>query len=121
MWIPERWLRAWATRRRAPTYAHDAPSEPKGPMRHGRVMAGTYLLLYRYLDERYADTVVLTFAQVEDVLGFALPAQARQHADWWTNTPTDAVTPNYSDSWVLADRTAVPNLLARTVAFDRVL
>jgi hypothetical protein len=90
-------------------------------MRHGRVMAGTYLLLYKYLDERYADTVVLTFAQVEDVLGFALPAQARQQAAWWTDVPADAATANYSDSWVLADRTAVPNLLARTVAFDRVL
>ena len=80
-------------------------------------MVGTYLLLYKYLDQRYADTVVLTFAQVEDVLGFALPAQARQQAEWWTDAPAHA----YSDSWLLADRTAVPNLLAKTVAFDRVL
>ena len=84
-------------------------------------MSGTYLLLHTYLAERYADNLVLTFAQVEDVLGFALPAQARQRAEWWTDAPADAVTPNYSDSWVLADRTAVPNLLAKTVAFDRVL
>ncbi len=84
-------------------------------------MSGTYLSLYTYLAERYADTVVLTFAQVEDVLGFALPAQARQHPEWWTNDSSDAATPNYSDSWVLADRTAVPNLLAKTVAFARVL
>jgi hypothetical protein len=77
-------------------------------------------LLYKYLDERYADTVVLTFAQVEDVLGFALPALARQQTTWWTETP-DAAMPNYSDSWILADRTALPNLLAKTVAFDRVL
>ena len=47
-------------------------------------MSGPYLLLYTYLDTRFADTVVLTFAQIEDVLGFALPAQARLQAAWWT-------------------------------------
>ena len=84
-------------------------------------MAGTYLLLYKYLDERYADTVVLTFAQVEDVLGFALPLHAFHNTAWWTDGPASEATPSHCDAWVLADRSAVPNLLAKTVAFDRVL
>ena len=84
----------------------------------GRVMSGTYLLLYKYLENRYADTVVLTFAEIEDLLGFALPDQARLHREWWTTTETNAGS-NYSDSWVLASRTAVPNLMARTVVFER--
>ena len=36
-------------------------------------MPGTYQSLYEYLEHRYANTVVLTFAQIEDLLGFPLP------------------------------------------------
>lgn len=86
---------------------------------HGRAMAGQYLLLYRYLENRYANTVVLTFAEIEDLLGFALPDQARLHQEWWTAAETNVHGPNYSDSWILASRTAVPNLVARTVIFER--
>ena len=71
-------------------------------------MSGTYVLLYKYLENRYADTVVLTFAEIEDLLGFALPEQARLQREWWTPAETDAGS-NYSDSWVLASRTAVPS------------
>ena len=85
----------------------------------GRVMAGQYQLLYRYLEDRYANTVVLTFAEIEDLLGFALPDQARLHQEWWTEAETTMAGPNYSDSWILASRTAVPNLVARTVVFER--
>jgi len=82
-------------------------------------MSGTYLLLYQYLENRYADTVVLTFAQIEDLLGFTLPDQARLHREWWTDAAPNVAGPNYSDSWILASRTAMPNLLARTVVFER--
>ena len=81
-------------------------------------MSGTYLLLYKYLENRYADTVVLTFAEIEDLLGFALPDQARLHQEWWTRAEVNG-GPTYSDSWILASRTAVPNMMARTVAFER--
>ncbi len=82
-------------------------------------MTGQYLLLYRYLEGRYATTVVLTFAEIEDLLGFALPDQARLHQEWWTDSETNRHEANYSDSWILASRTAVPNLVARTVVFER--
>jgi len=81
-------------------------------------MSGTYLLLYKYLENRYADTVVLTFAEIEDLLGFALPDQARLHQEWWTRAEVNG-GPNHSDSWILASRTAVPNMMARTVVFER--
>jgi hypothetical protein len=29
---------------------------------------------------------VLTFGQIEDLLGFALPAPARVQRDWWGNS-----------------------------------
>ena len=33
-------------------------------------MPGKYKSLYQYLENRYANRVVLTFAQIEDLLGF---------------------------------------------------
>jgi hypothetical protein len=88
----------------------------KPPM---RAMTGKYALLYKYLENRYANSVVLTFAQIEDLLGFALPDQARRDRDWWVDTEAIDAGPRYSDAWRLASRTALPNLPAQIVAFDR--
>ena len=78
-----------------------------------------YVPLYDYLANRYADTVVLTFGQLEDLLGNALPNDAHSQDDWWTSTDS-RVTASCSDAWILAGRTARPNLPARTVTFERV-
>jgi hypothetical protein len=75
--------------------------------------------LFNYLDGRYADRVVLTFGQIEDLLGFSLPALARLSADWWTNPDPNTARTRFADSWLLANRTAQPNLVALTVVFDR--
>jgi hypothetical protein len=106
-------------KRRGSTVSYQRETHADTAPRQGRVMSGKYLLLYKYLENRYADTVVLTFAEIEDLLGFALPDQARLHQEWWTDTVVNAAGPNYSDSWTLASRTAMPNLLARTVVFER--
>jgi hypothetical protein len=108
----------WMKRRRPnPSPHREARAEPPKPP--GRVMSGKYLLLYKYLENRYADTVVLTFAEIEDLLGFPLPGQARLQQEWWTDAEPGVTGPKYSDSWILASRTAVPNLVARIVVFDR--
>ena len=52
-----------------------------------RANAGEYQLLYKYLRDRYADRVVLTFAEIEDLLGFALPQQARAQSQWHEVNP----------------------------------
>jgi hypothetical protein len=101
----------------AASYPRDAQVEPAKPP--GRAMSGKYVLLYKYLENRYANTVVLTFAEIEDLLGFALPDQASRNRGWWTDAAIDAAESNYSDSWILASRTAVPNLTARIVVFER--
>jgi len=85
----------------------------------GRAMSGKYVLLYKYLENRYANTVVLTFAEIEDLLGFALPDQARLQPTWWTEARPDTAGAPHSDSWILASRSAVPNLTAKTVVFER--
>ena len=82
-------------------------------------MPGKYQLLYQYLEDRYANVVVLTFAQIEDLLGFTLPNVARVDHEWWANEASaDRLSP-HSRSWTLAKRTATPNLRAQTVVFER--
>lgn len=108
----------WMNRRASTTHKQpEADTETAKPQ--GRVMSGKYLSLYTYLENRYANTVVLTFAEIEDLLGFTLPTLARLRQEWWTNADTNMVQPCYSDSWILASRTAKPNLLAQTVVFER--
>jgi hypothetical protein len=83
------------------------------------VKAGRYQLLYQYLEGRYANTVVLTFHQIEDLLGFALPDSAHVNQTWWADDDQDGHGDAQSRSWTLASRTATANLQARTVVFER--
>ena len=109
-WIKTRWA---ATQDEDKADAHDR-------RRHGCNKAGKYRWLYEYLEKRYANTVVLTFGQVEDLLGFSLPDLARTDHEWWTIADISTAEARCSDAWTLASRTARPNLAARTVAFERV-
>src|SRR6202790_918480 len=85
----------------------------------GTAKAGKYQLLYQYLEKRFANTVVLTLTQIEDLLGFALPESAHIDQQWWANDADDGQRDSQSRSWTLASRTATPNLQAQTVAFER--
>lgn len=78
-----------------------------------------YLPLYKYLDGRYADTVVLTFSEVEDLIGITLPGAAHTEASWWDNGGSGSGASPQSHAWTRANRTATPNMPARIVVFDR--
>ena len=81
--------------------------------------AGEYQPLSKYLQDRYADRVVLTFAEIEDLLNFRLPDLARRQREWWvTADPTERPSAQ-SAAWTLANRTAVVNMAAKNVVFDR--
>ena len=92
---------------------------PAGAEAEAAGTSGKSMPLHKYLDQRYADAVVLTFAEIEDLVGCTLPDLARLSNDWWTKPEPDAVCSRFADSWIHAKRTARPNLRARTVAFDR--
>jgi hypothetical protein len=87
------------------------------PGKSGEV-PGEYATLHNYLTNRYADIVVLTFDQIEGLLGFGLPESARTQQEWWTGRDRDGDEPSYSDAWILAGMTAKPNLLVQTVVFE---
>jgi hypothetical protein len=106
---------AWL-KRRARNEEADAPiSEPAVPQGHG--MSSAYLSLHKYLANRYSDVVVLTFAQMEDLLGSPLPPSARKDPAWWNSDIHHNF--GHSNSWRLAKRTAVANLVSQTVTFER--
>jgi hypothetical protein len=111
MW---KWLASWGTVARA-----KAPDDMALTERRSTPVAGKYVLLQKYLEQRYADVTVLTFGQIEDVLGFTLPQLARTYHAWWTQGATNVEGPQHSDAWILAGRTATPNLQAGTVVFER--
>ena len=75
-----------------------------------------YRGLYTYLERRYASVVVLTFAQIESLIGRALPTPARTEREWWTDLVD---TQRHSAAWIGAGRTAAPNLGAETIRFER--
>jgi hypothetical protein len=104
-------------RRRRDTPVSEARSTIFQLERTAPSVPAEYLSLYTYLDHRYASIVVLTFAQMEALLGFALPVSACTEPDWWMGG--DAPTHWHSAAWTGAGRTAVPNLRARTVTFER--
>ena len=81
-------------------------------------VVGTYHLLHVYLRDRFANRVVLTFAEIEDLLGFRLPEAARLDGLWWQAAAHDVRSPQ-SDAWILAGRTANVSLSAQRVIFDR--
>ena len=116
MRLPD-WIEGWM--HPAPPHREPAAGARVVPRQQRRI-AGAYQALHGYLDRRYADTAVLTFEQIESLIGFALPERARTDDDWWSGEGTDAVASGHADAWRLAGRTATPNLRAGVVAFDRV-
>lgn len=81
--------------------------------------AGEYRLLHKYLRDRFADRLVLTFAQIEDLLGFSLPSPARIQREWWGAIDSLGQRTRQSDAWTLAGRSASVNLSAQCVTFER--
>jgi hypothetical protein len=78
-----------------------------------------YRPLHKYLEDRYAENLVLTFAEIEDLLGFALPDSARVTPEWWATADVPTVRTPQSRSWTEASRTAKANLPAQIVLFQR--
>ena len=110
------WLRRWLGKSPAGRPACDLPPTRSA----GTVIAGTYEALYHYLEKRYANSVVLTFAQIEDLLGFRLADAARVDPTWWSNDDLHDPRLAQSRAWTRASRTATVNLGAQTVLFERI-
>lgn len=105
------WLKSRAAGRTPPLSV--APPLSARGTRDG---TGQYQGLREYLRERFANRVVLTFAEIEDLLGFSLPEPARVDQAWWGG---GARPSTQSDAWTFVGRTATVNLVAQSVVFER--
>jgi hypothetical protein len=109
----------WITGRRRPAAHRRAEPVVNAARARAAEVCGKSAPLFKYLDERFADAVVLTFQEIEDLLGFPLPEAARLNEEWWTAADKNATPWTLADSWILAERTARPNMQARIVTFER--
>ena len=75
---------------------------------------------YRRLAEKFesadGNPIRLSFAEIEDIIGFALPESARQHRAYWANTTTHSI----SSCWMSAGYKVVDvNLTGGYIVFER--
>lgn len=105
----------WFTRRPAAPASVAAPVAPPDRAPRRRV---EFPVFQKYLESRYADVAVLTFGQIEDLLGAALPAIALTRASWWSEVDDEGA--RYAMAWKAAGRTALSNPGARHVTFARI-
>jgi hypothetical protein len=77
---------------------------------------GKYTPLRTYLESRSAETVPMTFSEIERLIGFKLP-QSQAYAAWWSNNPTNNVM---TKEWLAAGyKTEQVDLEGRKLVFRR--
>lgn len=75
-----------------------------------------YDSLSRYLGACVTRSVRLSFGDIERILGGGLPASARRHQAWWSNTDTHS----HAQSWMKRGwRTRDLDLAAESIMFER--
>jgi len=52
---------------------------------------GKYEPLSQFLRKQRTGRIVLTFAEIERIIGFKLPRSAKEYRAWWSNNPFNSV------------------------------
>src|SRR5687767_2595173 len=78
-------------------------------------MAIPYEVLTQHLRRINAGDITLSFGEIETILGNQLPASARRHAAWWSNSARNS----YSRIWLGAGFRAHASLSGERVRFHR--
>lgn len=103
----------WTARNETP----EAPAPVEAPRARPR-RKPEFPAFQTYLENRYAELVVLSFGQIEDLSGVPLPVEARTQPLWWLGREREGA--RYATAWRAAGRSAKPNLPAGQVSFERV-
>jgi hypothetical protein len=73
--------------------------------------------LTTHLTARNSDYISMSFTEIEQQLGFALPDSSRKHRAWWSNNPSNNVM---TKAWLAAGyETAQVDLVAEKLQFVR--
>src|SRR5687768_9779761 len=78
-------------------------------------MAIPYDVLTQHLRGTRAGEITLSFGEIESILRAQLPASARRHAAWWSNSARNS----YSRIWLGAGFRAQASLSDERVRFHR--
>jgi hypothetical protein len=80
-------------------------------------LVSKYEPLQRFLQQQGQEEIRVTFADLEQILGFPLPS-SRRHRAWWSNNPDNNVM---TRAWLAAGyQTAQVDLEGRRLVFRRV-
>lgn len=79
----------------------------------------TYKPLAEYLQKQTGPQVTLTFQQIEQILGRKLPASARDHTAFWSNS-YGSTTHTWATLWMQVGWKAKPKLRAQQILFINV-
>src|SRR6185369_11260604 len=84
--VSGRWTSVWNSfmvwKRRVKPVSEPASARVIPRLQRNTSVPAQYVSLYEYLEHRYATMVVLTFEQIEALLGAALPEPARTEPQW---------------------------------------
>lgn len=76
-----------------------------------------YFPLYLYLQQKAGEPVLLTLAEIEQLLGISLPSSACKRVGWWSNRSSGAVQ---ASAWMDAGyHVQSVDLVAETVQFNK--
>ncbi len=92
------------------------PESSKKPPFDANAISDKYRSLAEYLYEKWEKKLVLTYAQIESILGFSLPPTAYKiPRAYWANT----MTHTYATSWLSVGYKAKVDTEALRVTFER--
>jgi len=83
-------------------------------------MATKYDPLRLHLKRVATSSTVLTFTEIERVIGTSLPPTAGKRSEWWANEISPASRHVQCHAWRDAGFNAFPNLTGQTVTFRRI-
>jgi hypothetical protein len=76
--------------------------------------------LYKWLRLAKGNKVSVTFQRIEEILGFPLPASAREHRPWWANEANISSKHVHCKAWLDAGfETTNVDLIRGTVDFRK--
>jgi hypothetical protein len=78
-----------------------------------------YAPLSRYLGLQSSQQIVLTFTEIEKILGADLPRSAATYPEWWANETNPESTHTQCRAWLAAGYKAYPDIASNIVRFTR--
>lgn len=75
--------------------------------------------LWSYLAQQPEATVSLTFAEIESVIGVALPPSAKEYSAWWANEMASDPAREHAHSWLDAGFEASADFRRKRVIFRK--